>query len=165
MNNRKIRYPDAFAIVAIVFGIMGGMFTLIGTGLACFPVDKEDFTVGVIFAGLGSFLLLFTLGIVIAKLIQNKKIKNAITADSYIWGEIVDILPVYYGEGATRCRYCVLVRHTDTHGQLHIFRSPVLRNYPDRSVMGKSVRIYTDKEHFKHYFVDLEGILPNVIEH
>ena len=165
MNKRKNSYPDTLAIVAIMFGAMGSMFTLIGTGLACFPADHEDFLVGIIFACLGIVFLFLTLGFIFAKRIQSRKIQNAITADSYIWGEIVDILPVYYGEGATRCRYCVLVRHTDTHGQLHIFRSPVLRNYPDRSVIGKSVRIYTDKENFKHYFVDLEGILPNVIEH
>lgn len=165
MNNKKLGFSSASAIIATVFSLMGGLFSVLGVGLACFPVDEEDFIVGIVFAALGVFFLLFGLGFVIAYLIHKSKVKKAIAGDSYIWGEIADIIPVYYSESTARCRYCVLARHTDSRGQIHIFRSSILRNYPDRSIIGHPVRIYTDKERFKHYYVELDGILPNVIEH
>ena len=165
MNNRTSGFPDSSAILAAMFCTMGGLFSVLGVILACFPTDEEDFIVGLVFAPMGILFLLFGFGFVIARQIHKGKVQKAIAGESYIWGEIVDIIPVYFGDSTTRCRYCVLVRHTDGRGQIHIFRSNILRTYPDRSILGRTVRIYTDKENFKHYYVDLEGILPNVIEH
>lgn len=61
--------------------------------------------------------------------------------------------------------FVLLVRYQDRNGNIHIFRSRNLKAYPDRSVIGKQVKVYYENESYKHYYIDLEGVLPKVVEH
>ena len=80
-------------------------------------------------------------------------------------GEIVDILPNYNVRVNDRCGYTVMVRHIDSRGNIHIFHSSNQKSYIDKSVIGKSVKVYYENDSFENYYLDLEGVLPAVIEH
>lgn len=153
-------------IVSIVFGVLGLIYFILGMTLGIFPADEEDLTVGIFFAILGGVFLLIALIIFLCTVFRKKHLQTIVEAGRYLWGEIVDILPNYNVQAnSSSGAYVILVRYTDRHGRIHIFRSPVQKTYPDRSVIGKQVKVYYENDSFKNYYVDLEGVLPPVIEH
>lgn len=154
-------------IVSIAFGVLGLIYFILGMALSIFPADEEDLTVGIFFAILGGVFLLIALIIFLCTVFRKKHLQTIVEAGRYLWGEIVDILPIYNVQTTSNSSgtYVILVRYIDRYGRIHIFRSPVQKTYPDRSVIGKQVKIYYENESFKQYYVDLEGVLPPVIEH
>ena len=152
-------------IVSIVFGVLGLIYFILGMALSSFPADEEDTIVGTFFAILGCVFLLVALIIFFCTLLRKKHLQTIVETGHYLWGEIVDILPNYNVRVNDRCGYTVMVRHIDSRGNIHIFHSSNQKSYIDKSVIGKSVKVYYENDSFKNYYVDLEGVLPAVIEH
>ena len=153
-------------IVAIVFTILGGIYFFLGMGLSMQPADGEDYTAGIVFAVLGGAFLAIALTLWIYTAFHRKRLQAIVDSGKYIWGEIADVICNYQVQVNNRHPYyLVLVRYTDRNGAIHLFRSTSLKTYPDRSVIGKQVKIYYEDETYKHYYIDLEGVLPKVIEH
>ncbi|MBO5078508.1 MAG: hypothetical protein J6B67_02345 [Oscillospiraceae bacterium] len=155
----------ASGIVSIVFGSLGIIYLLLGTGLHFFPTEEDDPTAGTVFAVLGAAFVLSAVIIFLCMLANRKCLQRIVNAGRYIWGEIVDIVPNYNVRINGRNSYVVLVRYADSRGTTHIFRSRDQKTYPDRSIVGKQVKVYYETEDFKRYYVDLDGALPRVIEH
>lgn len=155
----------ASGIVAIVFSIIGIVYLILGIMIRLFPTEADDLIAGTVFAVLGGAFLLTAIIVFLCMLSNQKRLQSIVNAGRYIWGEIVDIVPNYNVRINGRTPYVILVRYADRYGNTHIFRSPSQKLYPDRSIVGKQVKVYYETEAFKRYYVDLEGVLPHVIEH
>ena len=163
---RKIKLGiTPVGIVAIVFGCLGIIYLFLGLGLLQLPKGTEDNTVGIVFTVLGSIFLLSNLILLICMVFQRKRLQKIVEAGKYIWGEITEITANYNVRVNNRNPFIILVRYQDRFGNIHIFRSSNLKAYPDRSVIGKQVKVYYEDESYKRYYIDLEGVLPRVIEH
>lgn len=152
-------------IVSIVFGSMGIIYFCLGIALLQTPVGTEDFQAGIIFAALGGGFLIATLFILVYGYFHRRHLQKIVETGKYIWGEIVDIVPNYKVQINSRNPFQLLVRYQDRDGNIHIFRSRNLKTYPDRTIIGKQVKVYYENETYKHYYVDAENVLPKVIEH
>lgn len=163
---KKLKFGlSARLLVCIVFGILGTVYAVIGSVLSAASADTEEKTVGMVFLLLGVAFLLTTGILAVLEAAKRKRIRQAVESRQYIWGEISDIErnPMVRING--RMPYVVLVHYRDLRNQLHLFRSYNLMRYPDPAIIGKQVKVYYTDETFKHYYVDLDGVLPNVIEH
>ena len=163
---KKIKFGlSARLIVCIVFGILGGVYLLIGSGLSISMPQTEERIAGVVFLLLGSAFVLVTAILSILEVLKRKHIRQAVENRRYIWGEITDIErnPMIRVNG--RMPYVVLVHYRDRDNRLHLFRSYNLFHHPGTSIIGKQVKSYYTDETFKYYYVDLDGVIPSVIEH
>lgn len=153
-------------IISIVFGMMGAIYFAIGiASLTQYPSDLEDHEGGIAFSVLGGIFLIVSITLLICGIARRRRLQNIYSQGRYVLGEIADILPNYNVRINGRYTYLVAVRYVDRFGNIHSFRSGNQRKMPDRSIIGKPVKIYYENESFKHYYIDLEGVLPNVIEH
>ena len=163
---RKIKLGITSAgIVAIVFGILGVIYSFLGVMMTQMPADAEDYTAGTVFMALGGTLVVLTLVLLVYTVFHRKRLQKIVDAGNYVWGEVSEIITNYNVRVNSRNPFVLLVRYQDRNGNIHIFRSRNLKAYPDRSVIGKQVKVYYENESYKHYYIDLEGVLPKVMEH
>ena len=163
---RKIKLGITSAgIVAIVFGILGVIYSFLGVMMTQMPTDAEDYTAGTVFMALGGTLVVLTLVLLVYTVFHRKRLQKIVDAGNYVWGEVSEIITNYNVRVNSRNPFVLLVRYQDRNGNIHIFRSRNLKAYPDRSVIGKQVKVYYENESYKHYYIDLEGVLPKVMEH
>lgn len=154
-----------FHIVSIVFGCLGIIYLCVGIGLLQTPAGTEDFQGGIVFAALGGGFLTAAIILFAYTYFHRRHLQEIVDSGKYIWGEIVDIAPNYKVQINNRNPFQLLIRYQDRFGNIHIFRSRNLKTYPDRSVIGKQVKVYYENETYKHYYADVEDVLPKVIEH
>ena len=55
--------------------------------------------------------------------------------------------------------------YKDGYGNVHIFKSRNLMFDPGEFLKDNMVRVYIEGENYKHYYVDIDEILPKVFEH
>ena len=79
--------------------------------------------------------------------------------------EVVDIAANINVNVNGRYPYYIIVQYVDPHGVRHIFKSPSLRIFRDPELLGKKVKVYVENDNFKHYYVDVDEILPKYVEH
>lgn len=163
---RKIKLGITSAgIVAIVFGILGVIYSFLGVMITQMPADAEDYTAGIVFLALGGSLVVLTLVLLVYTVFYRKRLQKIVDAGNYVWSEVAEIITNYNVRVNGKYPFVLLVRYQDRNGNIHIFRSRNLKAYPDRSVIGKQVKVYYENESYKHYYIDLEGVLPKVVEH
>lgn len=156
---------SASQIVAIIFGVMGLIYLPLGVGMLSASIDAEEKSAAICFAILGGGFLTAALFLFVYSIFQKRRIQKMVDAGTYVWGEVTDIVPNYNVRINSRNPFMLLVRYQDRTGNIHIFHSQNLKTYPDRSVIGKQVKVYYENETYKHYYVDAENVLPKVIEH
>ena len=70
--------------------------------------------------------------------------------------------------GGGRHPYILKCGYRDENGTLHVFSSRNIKKYPGDDLIGRQVRVYVDRNdynNFKYYYVDIDEVLGNVIEH
>lgn len=165
MEKRANLGLSALKIIGYIYAGMGGVFVILGLSLWNVLTEDNLPLIGIIFSGIGSIFLI--LGIIFL-VIENKKQKMAdrlLAEGRYIMGEVADLTWNHNVTINGRHPTVVLVRCVDSHGQIHIYRSRNINSYVDPCVIGKPVRVYTQAIGSKEYYVDLDGVLPQVIEH
>lgn len=167
---------SALMIVAITFIIIGVSFLPIGIASFVFGWSVEgSLTVfSLIFGGMG--LLFLVLGITFLSIeIKKRNTCNRLLQEGYyILAEVIEVDKNYNvsygGNGRTGGRHPYIVKcgYTDENGTLHIFSSRNIKRYPGNELIGRQVRVYLDRNDynsFKHYYVDVDEVLGNVVEH
>ena len=153
-------------IISIVFSIIGVIYFVIGiVFLTQSPSNSESYEAGIALSVLGGIFLLVAIVLLIHGATKRRRLQNIYSQGRYVLGEIADILPNYNVRINGHCVFTIVVRYIDRFGNIHSFRSGNQKKYPDRSIIGKPVKIYYENDSFKHYYIDLEGTLPKVIEH
>jgi len=162
---------SAMMIVAVTFTILGVTFLPIGiiAGMGLMQVDGDFIIFVLMFTGLGS--IFFVLGVVflIIEIKKRNRCNRLLAEGYYIYAEVMDVnqnFNIQYGNHGHP--YVVKCGYTDENGTLHIFKSRNLTKFPGNNLIGQQVRIYLDRNdynNYKNYYMDIDEILPNVVEH
>lgn len=169
---RKVKMGmSALMIVAITFNVIGISFLVIGITSLSFGWSGEDsfFVFSLIFGGIG--LLFLALGIIFlfVEMKKQSKCNRLLQEGYYILAEILEVnrnFNVSYGKHGHP--YVIRCGYTDESGTLHIFKSRNINRYPGDNLIGQRVRVYlerSDYNNFKNYYMDIDEILPKVVEH
>ena len=156
---------SALLIIGIIYTALGGTFVILGIALAALLRDSDAFMVGLIFGGIGAIFLILGIIFLIVELCKKKRSDALLASGHYILGEVVDIAANINVNVNGRYPYHIIVQYIDPHGVRHIFRSPGLRIFRDPELLGKKVKVYVEDDNFKHYYVDVDEILPKYVEH
>lgn len=168
MEQRKAKMGiGGMMIVAITFLGMGLVF--MPMGICIYLIEQnhttETMVLSMVFGGIG--FVFFVLGAVFFATIINKKIRcnRLLQRGQYVMAEISEIIINYSIQMGTRHPYVVKCRYQDNYGNVHIFKSRNLMFNPTELMKDNMVKVYVDGENYKHYYVDVDEILPKVIEH
>ena len=162
---------SAMMIVAITFTIIGITFLPIGiiAGMGSMAVDGSLAVFVMMFAGLGALFLGLGILFLILEIKKYKRNNRLLAEGYYILAEVIDVnknFNVQYGKHGHP--YVVKCGYTDETGTLHVFKSRNIKRYPGDNLIGQQVRVYLDRsdyKNFKNYYLDIDEILPKVIEH
>ena len=158
-------------IVGIVFSILGLVFTPIGI-LVCVPIalaDKDLWVAFFVATGMGGLSLWVGITFLVLEIKKYKMQKRILAEGYYIYAEVLEInrnLAVQINNHGHP--YVIKCGYTDENGTLHIFKSRNITRYPGNNLIGQQVRVYLDRNdynNFKNYYMDIDEILPNVVEH
>ena len=157
---------NALRILGIVYVILGGVFLAIGIGMLFLGTDELDLKiVGGVFTLLGGIIGLLG-GIFLAvEYGKQKRADRLIASGRYLWGQVVDCQMNYNVRVKGRSPVIFVVKYVDGRGVSHIFRSHGVNTYRDPDYIGKQVKVYVSDDSFRHYYVDVEELLPNMVEH
>lgn len=168
---------SALTILTIVFMAIGGVFFPIGIlmfVLGC-KIDSGMFIMAIIFGGVGTLFLALGIMFLFMEMKKRKVYNRLLQEGYYILAEVVEIdrnLSVSYGNtntvGGGRHPYIIKCGYTDENGTMHIFSSRNITRYPGNDLIGRQVRVYVDRNdynNFKYYYVDIDEVLGNVVEH
>ena len=163
---RKIKTEiNAILIIGIVFSFMGAIFLLTGTIIYCQLDERDAIPFLLIFGGIG--LLFLVIGLIFLIIEIRKKTWNTklLRSGNYIMAEISEVRMNYAVNVNGRYPFIVVCRYQDMLGNVHMFKSRNLYFDPSGLFKDQNVKVYVDGEEFKHYYVDIDEILPNIIEH
>ena len=152
-------------LIGVIYTILGAGFVVLGGALWLGLKERDAALAGIIFVGIGSVFLILGVIFLLVELGKLRRANRLLASGRYIWGEIIDCVPNYNVRINGRNPYVALVRYRDGSGVAHIFKSGSRKLYPDPAILGRQVKVYVSDDRFRHYYVDLEGVLPPVVEH
>ena len=155
---------NALWIVGIVFTCIGGLFMTIGV-ISVVLTGEEAWIFGSIYALIGGIFLALGLIFLLREWKKKKLAERLLAAGRYVWGEVTEITVNYAITINRRHPYVLLVQYRDGYGTVHQFRSRNLLIPSVSGLVGKQVKVYYEDQSFRHYYVELENALPNVVEH
>ena len=166
MKNKKMNEDIIiFLIIGFVFTLNGTVF--LGVAISTFfsNLGAEMILFTCIFGGIG--LVLFIVGIICLyfALKKRKHIKRLLSDGKYVMAEIVGVGRSYNVKIWGYHPYVVTCQYQDISGDVHMFKSRYLRFNPEPLLKDQMVRVYVDAEDYNYYYVDIDEVLPNIIEH
>ena len=166
MEKRKAkRGLTARLMVSIILIPMGIGYITVGALAGTFKVDGDVDYFRFIFCATGAALLI-TGVICLCTDIRKRVVGNRlINSGQYIMAEISEIVMNHAIRVNGRHPYVIVCRYQDMYGNIHTFRSRGLYFDPEPLLRDRMVRVYVDGESFKHYYVDIDAVLPEVIQH
>ena len=156
---------SALLIIGIIYTGLGGIFVILGVALTALLRSDDGLMIGLIFGGIGGIFLILGIIFLIVEFCKKKRSDALLASGHYVLGEVVDIAANINVNVNGRYPYYIIVQYVDPHGVRHIFKSPSLRIFRDPELIGKKVKVYVGNDSFKHYYVDVDGILPQYVEH
>jgi len=156
---------SALKILGAVYTAMGVLFVGLGILIPALTQDPEMTLFLFIFGGVGGVFLI--LGIVFLAIIagRRRKMKQLVEEGRFLWGQIVQCQSNYAVRINGRHPSIALVRYTDAQGRNHLFRSESLNLLTADGLIGKQVKVYYRDTTYRHYYVDMGGVLPQYIMH
>lgn len=165
MTERKAKQGiSALLIVGIVFACMGAVY--LAVGIAFFLWEREDVAVFLMsFGGLGLIFLIAGAICLFLEIRKRRRCNRLLSAGRYITAEITEVNICYTVRVNRRYPYVVICRYQDMEGNVHLFKSRHLFFDPAPLLKDRMVRVYVEDGNFKHYYVDIDEVLPNVVMH
>ncbi len=169
---RKVKMGlSAMMIVAITFTIIGVVFLPIGivAGMGLMSVEGDFLMFVAMFTGMGGLFLVLGITFFVIEIRKRNTCNRLLSEGYYIYAEVLDInmnFNIQYGNHGHP--YVIRCGYTDENGTLHIFKSRNINRYPGNNLIGQQVRVYLDRNdynNYKNYYMDIDEILPNVVEH
>jgi len=172
MNPKKIKVGIGVPeILAIVFSLLGGIFTAIAVVFALNPDAVQAHSTGnaalfpLIFGAIGVPFLLLGIIFAVISLRRRTVLKRVAEGGYYVMATVADIRPNFSVQVNGVCPYVLECHYQDTlSGALHVFRSRNLFFYPGE-LAGRQVRVYVDRTNMDHYYVDVDSLVPEVEVH
>ena len=158
------RTVSALGIIGAVYAAIGSIFAILGGCFLYFGDETELPVIGIVFALMGSLFLV--LGCVFLGIRYSRRKKEAalVAQGRYIWAQICDITVDRNVQVNGRSPVVFVARYSEV-GREHLFRSGGIRYYRDERLLGRQVRVYVPENGFKPYYMDVEAILPEIVEH
>ena len=119
---------------------------------------------GRVFTLLGSVFLILGCVFLVIRASRRKREAALVAQDRYIWAQICDIAVNRNIQVNGRSPVVFIARYSED-GREHLFRSGNIRYYRDERLLGKQVRVYIPENGYKPYYMDVEELLPETIEH
>lgn len=166
MEKRKAKMGlTALLMVSIIFSFVGIIFILVGRVIPAENIEGDAMVFRAIFCGLGAVLLIA--GVLCLCLEIRARVRNnrLISSGQYIMAEISEITMNYTVSVNRSHPYIVICRYQDMYGNIHLFRSRNLFFDPAPLLKDQMVRVYVEGEDYKHYYMDIDEVLPKVIRH
>ena len=156
---------NALWLLGIIYTALGAVFLVLGGAFFFLGTDEELRLLGGIFVLIGGIFALLG-GIFLAvELGKRKRAQRLIASGRYIWGQVVDCQLNYNVRINGRSPVIFVVKYVDGRGITHIFRSNSVKTYRDPALIGKQVKVYVSDDSFRHYYVDAQALLPNIVDH
>lgn len=166
MEKRKAKMGlTVLLMVSIIFSFAGIIFILVGGIIPSENIEGDAGAFRAIFCGLGAVLLI--VGVLCLCLEVRTRVRNnrLISSGQYIMAEISEITMNYTVSVNRSHPYIVICRYQDMYGNIHLFRSRNLFFDPAPLLKDQMVRVYVEGEDYKHYYMDIDEVLPKVIRH
>ncbi len=164
--------PNALDIIGMIFAPLGGVLILVGRIITGLAERHPENTTGDprlffwIFGGIGAVFLI--LGIIfLALMLRRRAIHKRIFAEGYyVMATVTSVMPDYNIRINGKCPYFAECSYTDPEtGILHLFRSRNIFFDPTAILMDARVPVYIEKGNYRHYYVDVDSLLPEVRRH
>ena len=166
MKNKKMNYDIiTLLIIGFVFTLNGTVF--LGVAILTFfsNVGAEMILFTCIFGGVGSVFFIIGIICLCFALKKRNRIKRLLSDGKYVMAEIVGVGRCYNVKIGGYHPYAVTCQYQDISGDVHMFKSRYLRFNPEPLLKDPMVRVYVDAEDYNYYYVDIDEVLPNIIEH
>ena len=160
----KRRTVSAISIIGAVYALIGSIFAILGGCFLYFGDETELSVVGGVFVLLGAVFLLLGGIFLLVRSSQRKRQAALVAENRYIWAQICDITVNRNVQVNGRSPVVFTARYSEG-GREHLFRSGNIRYYRDERLLGQQVRIYIPQTGFKPYYMDVEALLPETVEH
>lgn len=166
MEKRKAKRGLTELLMAgAIFSGVGIVFMPVGIFVGSENIEGNPFLFKAVFCGLGAMLLIIGALCLYLEIRQRTRINRLISSGQYIMAEISEITMNYAVRVNSRHPYIVVCRYQDMYGNIHLFKSRNLFFDPATILKDQMVRVYVDGEDFNHYYMDIDEILPTVIQH
>lgn len=168
MKQRKAKRGfTVLLMVGIIFAAIGIGYLITVAALFCtMKVRRGESAFLMLNFGIMGVIFLFVGGICFAveikKQIRATRMRNA---GRYVTAEITEISICNGIRINRRHPYVVVCSYQDMEGNIHQFKSRYLYFNPEPLLKDRYVRVYVDEENFRHYYVDIDEVLPNVVGH
>ena len=160
----KRRSVSAIGIIGAVYAVIGSVFGILGGSFLYFGEGGDLSVVGTVFSILGSVFLILGCILLLIKASRQKRQAALVAENRYIWAQICDITENRNVQVNGRSPVVFLARYSEG-GREHLFRSGNIRYYRDERLLGKQVRVYVPENGLKPYYMDVEELLPETVEH
>ena len=160
----KRRSVSAIGIIGAVYAVIGSVFGILGGSFLYYGEGEDLAVIGIVFTAIGSLFLL--LGCVFLLILASRRKRQAalVAENRYIWAQICDITVNRNVQVNGRSPVVFTARYSEG-GREHLFRSGNIRYYRDERLLGKQVRVYVPENGLKPYYMDVEELLPETVEH
>ena len=168
VEKKKIKIEvSAFLIIGLIFSLIGVIFLPLGIFIYMnMPKGAEGaFIFLATFGGVGLVFLIVGLSFLIMVVNKKKREEKLLNAGHYVMAEAFEVDRNYNVRVNRVYPYIIKCRYQDNYGNIHIFKSKNLFFNPDRLLTDTMVKVYVDGENFKHYYMDIDEVLPKVYEH
>lgn len=166
---------DVGLLIGIIFTIVGAAFSAVIAGLLLVFMGRDSMTfqlflpvfgpLALVFGPLGLIFLAIGLTFLIHGIRKRQRSTRLLNSGNYIMAEITEVTL----NGAVRVNgahpFIIKCIYQDMEGNIHIFKSRDLFFDPRPLLKDQQVRVYVDAGNFNHYYVDIDSILPQVINH
>ncbi len=164
MEKRKAkRGMTALLMVSIIFSIIGIVYILVGSFVGAQHISGDAAIFRIVFCGLGAILLVVGIICLCLEFSKRSRCNRLINSGQYIMAEISEITKNYAVRVNNRHPYVVICRYQDMYGNIHTFRSRNLNFDPASLLKDHMVRVYVEGENFRHYYVDIDEVLPETM--
>ncbi len=174
MNNKhepKFAF-SALDIIGMVFAAIGLVFLIVGTALTAYGsshpenVDGDPIVFLLVFGGIGALFLV--LGVVFLLLmLRRRALHQQLFAEGhYVMAQVTSVLPNYNVRVNGRTPFVAECSYTDPEtGVCHLFQSRNIFFDPTSFLMDAQVPVYHKPGDFRHYYVDVDAVLPQTQRH
>ena len=163
MERKKVRLGfTAIDILSAVFTALGGGFLLLGV---CLLIFSRQWVLALPFLTVGPVFLLVGIPFFLRSHQKRKGAQQALDEGRYFFAEIVDVQMDYSVRVNGRCPSYVVAQMTDPYGKVHVFKS---RNFQKTAVpdfIGQQVKVYAVQGDLSCYYMDIDPLLSQVVEH
>ncbi len=163
-SKRKPKYAcSALDIIGMIFAPLGLVFLLLGIGLRA---GTGEGLFLMVFGGIGGIFLLVGILFLLLMLQRIRMHQQLFAQGHYVMATVTSVMPNYNVRVNGRVPYIAECSYTDPDsGVLHLFQSRNIYFDPTAILMDAQVPVYVDQGNYRHYYVDVDAVLPEVQRH